>query len=191
VNDNVMVSRDFLRNVDEALQRHLDRHAPRQIPVHRADSDILQAEVRKLLSAAPEPPAPGVGEEWALDVSGRQCHDAAHAFWNWWAEYGETHRHGYYESTWGAINAALRVAGVVRHTYRKPLPPEITKSSLGPEKEPPADYGEIPSEFAQLATFYSVDSLSALIRMQEEHVRRLQEKLPPPRDAQPGKTRFA
>lgn len=60
MNDFVMVTRAFLCNVDEALQRHLDDHAPRQIPVHRADSDVLQAELRALLAAAPEPPAPGV-----------------------------------------------------------------------------------------------------------------------------------
>lgn len=38
--------------------------------------------------------------------------DAADAFWKYWRENGETHKHGYYESTWGAINAALAVAGV-------------------------------------------------------------------------------
>jgi len=31
----------------------------------------------------------------------------AHAFWEYWRENGETHKHGYYESTWGAINAAI------------------------------------------------------------------------------------
>jgi hypothetical protein len=34
-------------------------------------------------------------------------HEAADAFWKYWKENGETHKHGYYESTWGAINAAL------------------------------------------------------------------------------------
>lgn len=37
---------------------------------------------------------------------------AADAFWKYWRENGETHKHGYYESTWGAINRALRVAGI-------------------------------------------------------------------------------
>jgi hypothetical protein len=37
-------------------------------------------------------------------------HEAADAFWKYWRENGETHKHGYYESTWGAINAALRTA---------------------------------------------------------------------------------
>ena len=38
-------------------------------------------------------------------------HEAADAFWKYWKENGETHHHGYYESTWGAINAALQAAG--------------------------------------------------------------------------------
>ena len=37
----------------------------------------------------------------------KPTHEAADAFWKYWKENGETHRHGYYESTWGAINAAL------------------------------------------------------------------------------------
>jgi len=37
----------------------------------------------------------------------RPTHMAADAFWKYWRENGETHKHGYYESTWGAINAAL------------------------------------------------------------------------------------
>lgn len=39
-------------------------------------------------------------------------HEAADAFWKYWRENGETHKHGFYEATWGAINAALAVAGV-------------------------------------------------------------------------------
>lgn len=38
-------------------------------------------------------------------------HEAADAFWKYWRENGETHKHGYYESTWGAINAALNSTG--------------------------------------------------------------------------------
>ncbi len=34
-------------------------------------------------------------------------HAVADAFWKYWEENGETHKHGYYESTWGAINAAI------------------------------------------------------------------------------------
>lgn len=39
-------------------------------------------------------------------------HEAADAFWKCWRENGETHKHGHYEATWAAINAALAVAGV-------------------------------------------------------------------------------
>lgn len=48
-------------------------------------------------------------------------HEAADAFWKYWRENGETHKHGYYESTWGAINAALATSGVVN---KKSPPPE-------------------------------------------------------------------
>ncbi len=47
-----------------------------------------------------------------INVSNPRSHEAADAFWDYWKENGETHKHGYYESTWGAINAALAVAGV-------------------------------------------------------------------------------
>jgi len=34
---------------------------------------------------------------------------AAEEFWRVWKEVGEPHKHGFYESTWMAIWAALRV----------------------------------------------------------------------------------
>ena len=55
-----------------------------------------------------------------INVSNPKCHEAADAFWEYWQENGETHKHGYYESTWGAINAALAVAGVTL----TPAPPQ-------------------------------------------------------------------
>lgn len=64
------------------------------------------------LAAAPH-------DGWAPVVP-RACikptHEAADAFWRYWRENGETHKHGYYESTWGAINAALA------HGYTPPAP---------------------------------------------------------------------
>ena len=36
------------------------------------------------------------------------------AFWQYWRQNGVPHKHGYYESTWGAINQALRYVGVVK-----------------------------------------------------------------------------
>ena len=53
----------------------------------------------------------------------RPTHEAADAFWKYWQENGETHRHGYYESTWGAVNAAIRCSGLVPH----PNPPKDTE----------------------------------------------------------------
>ena len=50
-------------------------------------------------------------EEWR--EQSRHCpptHEAADAFWAYWRENGETHKHGYYESTWGAIDAALKAS---------------------------------------------------------------------------------
>jgi len=47
--------------------------------------------------------------EWtpeALPLS----HEACDAFWEYWKENGETHKHGFYESTWGAIRAYLEKA---------------------------------------------------------------------------------
>lgn len=57
----------------------------------------------------------------ALDVKHPLHHEAADAFWKYWRENGETHVHGYYESTWGAINRAIRLVGVVPHGYGKPV----------------------------------------------------------------------
>lgn len=58
-------------------------------------------------------------------VSPRACikptHEAADAFWRYWKENGETHKHGYYESTWGAINAALACGYVAPHQSAEPV----------------------------------------------------------------------
>ncbi len=45
-----------------------------------------------------------------IPPEGRQfSHEAAEEFWRVWNENGETHKHGFYESTWMAIWAALKV----------------------------------------------------------------------------------
>jgi hypothetical protein len=72
-----------------------------------AECDVLKAERDALLAG---------------EASINPLHHAAHAFWTFWNENGETHRHGYYESTWGAINAAIRTVGVVPHVYTSPKP---------------------------------------------------------------------
>jgi len=41
-------------------------------------------------------------------------HEACDAFWKYWKENGETHKHGYYESTWGAIRAYLKMAAATK-----------------------------------------------------------------------------
>lgn len=70
-------------------------------------------------------------ERLALNVRHRDCHKAADAFWAYWKEYGETHKRGYYESTWGAINRALRAVGVVEHEYMKAAADAIESARRG------------------------------------------------------------
>jgi len=36
-----------------------------------------------------------------------KIHECAEEFWRVWKEVGEPHKHGFYESTWMAIDAAL------------------------------------------------------------------------------------
>lgn len=63
--------------------------------------DYLQAENDRLQEA--------IKSGWLKTIKPaiNPTHEAADAFWKYWRENGETHKHGYYESTWGAINAAL------------------------------------------------------------------------------------
>lgn len=75
-------------------------------------SDQLAHE-RRMVDEQPRPRETA----WELVESTRSAllrfhptHEAAEAFWRYWRENGETHKHGYYESTWGAINAALSAA---------------------------------------------------------------------------------
>ena len=42
-----------------------------------------------------------------LDWTHPQIHQVADTFWRVWNENGEPHKHGFYESTWMAIDAAL------------------------------------------------------------------------------------
>lgn len=74
-------------------------------------------------SPPPQPASEPISEEraeYALNVKHPDCHKAADAFWKYWKENGETHKHGYYESTWGAINQAIRCVGIVEHKYTSP-----------------------------------------------------------------------
>ena len=41
-------------------------------------------------------------------------HEGCDAFWEYWEENGEAHKHGYYESTWGAIRAYLNKAATTK-----------------------------------------------------------------------------
>lgn len=69
-------------------------------------------------------------ERLALNVRHQDCHKAADAFWDYWKENGETHKHGYYESTWGAINRALRTVGVVEHEHMRAAADAIDAAML-------------------------------------------------------------
>jgi len=95
-----------------------------------AKAEAIAAWTRR---APPEPAALPPKERLALNVRHPDCHKAADAFWTYWAENGETHKRGYYESTWGAINRALRTVGVVEHG---PSPAATVKDSLTPDAAP-------------------------------------------------------
>lgn len=66
----------------------------------------LQPSVSDPIPIAERLPIVAWNGKWAI----RPTHEAADAFWAYWRENGETHKHGYYESTWGAINRALRAS---------------------------------------------------------------------------------
>ena len=49
--------------------------------------------------------------DWRRRDYSKRCprtHKAVDAFWRVWMEVGEPHKHGVYESTWMAIDAALK-----------------------------------------------------------------------------------
>lgn len=64
-----------------------------------------------------------------------------------------------------------------------PQPPAVTgKAHLSPDPsgaEQAAGVAPIPAEFAQLATFYDVADMEALVRIQEERIEDMRQKLPP------------
>ncbi len=49
-------------------------------------------------------------QDVAVHLPNIQQHHVADAFWNSWKANGETHKHGYYESTWMSLRAAFIVA---------------------------------------------------------------------------------
>lgn len=105
-------------------------------------------EIERQLNAARTDLAerkPQLSGDIALNVRHPDCHKAADAFWQYWRKNGVPHKHGYYESTWGAINQALRHVGVISHEWSKP-PDEVTGTTfLGdciaatPESQPSGD----------------------------------------------------
>jgi hypothetical protein len=103
-------------------------------------------------SESPSTPRPDYPFPLALNTMHQDCHKAADAFWKHWNKYGETHRRGYYESTWGAINCALRMIGVREHHYGQMYGGEPTAAlpaALATPTEAPADVqGASPSATA-------------------------------------------
>jgi len=105
----------------EAALREIGRHCT------QGDPALALASIVRIVDSALETsaePAAEPFEPWVemSDVEETACEspwvttkkeaieptaEAADAFWKYWRENGETHKHGYYESTWGAINAAL------------------------------------------------------------------------------------
>lgn len=83
------------------------------LDLHKEPAALLDFARALLRKAQPE-------GTFALNVKHPDCHRAADAFWQYWRENGETHKHGYYESTWGGINAAIRLVGVIPYQYAAP-----------------------------------------------------------------------
>jgi hypothetical protein len=80
-------------------------------------------------------------------------HEAADAFWQHWRENGETHKHGYYESTWGAINRAIRMVGVVEHDYW----PDHAEAYPAPVSPSPSGDSAIPRRWSLARDGFGVE----------------------------------
>ena len=100
---------------------------PRMIYAAMIYAAVIAAWNRRAQPAALPPK-----ERLALNVRHPDCHKAADAFWSYWNENGETHKRGYYESTWGAINRALRTVGVVEHAYAPAAPADCGEYGHNP-----------------------------------------------------------
>lgn len=74
------------------------------------DDSLSHMQAAKERDDALDSPAVNSGVRPAYRIT--PIYSAVDAFWKYWKENGETHKHGFYESTWGAINAALSIAGV-------------------------------------------------------------------------------
>ena len=93
--------------VEAAIESVLDAELYELPATYSEVCRYMRAAIAAYLAAS------GLAEERVvIDNRHPDCHKAADAFWEYWNENGETHKRGYYESTWGAINAALRLVGV-------------------------------------------------------------------------------
>lgn len=126
--------------------------------------------------------------EVALNTLHPDCHKAADAFWQYWRKNGVPHKHGYYESTWGAINQALRLVGVVPHSYGVPKI-EVKGTSYLEDciNTTPVAVDDV----ERLMEFYQVETLPALVQAQADHVERLQKKIKRQEPANIHPPRFA
>ena len=91
--------------IDEAIRRISEGSGLMRIPVDQTDPDMVLGDCKARIAALEAENA-----RLKRSLSMRRVHATeavANAFWKYWRENGETHKHGYYESTWGAINAAL------------------------------------------------------------------------------------
>lgn len=124
----------------------------------------------KALQQSSEPVAEKINDV-ALNVKSKNCHLAADAFWQSWRENGKTHKRGYYEATWGAINEALRLCGVVEHEYFNPkikvacttYLSDIDKMTPPPASVPLEKYNKLLDAlkyYAETAHIYDKDNFS-------------------------------
>lgn len=104
-----------MSGIDDLLEKSAEyqRRCKDRAPLYLAIESALRAEYERGRRRSERIPMASL----ALNVRHENCHKAADAFWTYWNENGETHKRGYYESTWGAINCALRTVGVAEHDY--------------------------------------------------------------------------
>lgn len=69
--------------------------------------------------------------------------------------------------------------------------PEFNKEHLRQFREQQEASRTSNEQIQQLKRFYGVSTLEELVLIQAQHVERLQAKIPPLRDEQPRKSRFA
>lgn len=140
---------------------HPLRHFDRTCPACIAEESLTERVGNCAGPSAATPPTKG-RRHWLI------ANDAIELF----LEYRGKHGHDEIAAKWA-----------VRREFEEAEQAEIDSTSSA------IAINEIPAEFAQIAKFYDVQDMAALVRIQSEHVERLQKQLPPLRDTEPRNPR--